>query len=258
MAPLPRTRLYLDSALAAGAPVPLDGPRAHYLRSVLRLEPGARVLAFNGRDGEWLAEVARLAKSGGELVALEPVRPQDDGAADGPWLLFVPLKGGRSEWVVEKATELGVGVLQPVFTRRGDVGRVNLERMAANAVEAAEQCERLSVPAVREPVDLARMLDSWDPERPLLLAAESGRAAPLVTAVTAQKGKVPALLVGPEGGFDPGELDALLRLPFVLPVGLGPRILRADTAALALLSVWQAVAGDWTRAGGDARPPFRT
>lgn len=257
MAPLPRTRLYLDADLAPGASVELDGSRAHYLRSVLRMEPGARVLAFNGRDGEWLAEVARLTKSGGDLTCVERVRPQPAGQGEGPWLLFAPLKAGRTEWVVEKGVELGAAVLQPVFTKRTDVNRVNGDRLLANAVEAAEQCERLSVPQVRDPVDLPRLLGGWDAGRTLFVAAESGDAQPMVTAVTARKGQPAALLVGPEGGFDAHELDALSRMPFVVPVGLGPRVLRADTAAIAALAVWQALAGDWTQAGGDARPPFR-
>lgn len=252
----PRTRLHVDSPLAEGAAVPLEGGRAHYLRSVLRMQPGERVLAFNGRDGEWLAEVAQLGKSGGALTAMRQVRGQPVEA--GPWLLFAPLKGGRSESVAEKATELGASVLQPVFTRRTDVGRVNLERLAANAVEAAEQCERLSVPEVREACPLFKALEGWDPARVLFVAAESGEAAPAVSAVTAHRGRPAAWLLGPEGGFDRAELDGLLHLPFVVPVGLGPRVLRADTAAFAVLAVWQALAGDWTsQDGADARPPFR-
>jgi len=251
----PRTRLFLDGHLSEGAEVALDADRAHYLRSVLRMGPGDRVLAFNGRDGEWVAEIARLSKTNGALLPVEQVRPQP--SESGPWLLFAPLKGGRTEYVVEKAVELGAAVLQPVFTRRGDVNRVNLDRMRANAVEAAQQCERLSVPEVREAADLSRILDAWDPARVLYMAAEAGRAEPLVTAVTARRHDPAAILIGPEGGFDPGELDALTRLSFVLPVGLGPRILRADTAAFAALSVWQAVAGDWVLDGGDMRPPFR-
>lgn len=254
--PRPRTRLHVDSDLSAGAEVPLEAGRAHYLRSVLRLEPGARVLAFNGRDGEWLAEVAKLAKSGGALTALDQVRAQT--AEDGPWLLFAPLKAGRNESVVEKAVELGASRLQPVFTKRSDVTRVNLERLTANAVEAAEQCERLTVPEVADGLPLFKALAGWDPARTLFLAAESGAAGDAVTAVTARRGRPAAWLIGPEGGFDSVELDGLRHLPFVVPVGLGPRILRADTAAFAALALWQALAGDWTGAGGVSRPPFRT
>ncbi|WP_119678831.1 16S rRNA (uracil(1498)-N(3))-methyltransferase [Indioceanicola profundi] len=251
----PRTRLFVESALASGGEAPLSPGQAHYLGRVLRMGTGDRLLAFNGRDGEWLAEVGALTKSAGTLRLLEKVRPQP--AEPGPWLLFAPLKGGRTEYVVEKAVELGVGAIQPVFTRRSDVNRVNQERMRANAVEAAEQCERLSVPEVREAADLLRVLEGWDAGRTLFVAAESGRAEPLVMAVTARKGQPAAWLIGPEGGFDSEELDALRHLPFVVPVGLGPRILRADTAAFAALAAWQALAGDWTGDADGVRPPFR-
>lgn len=263
MADRPRTRLHLDAPLAAGQAAGLSGDQAHYLRGVLRQAPGDRLLVFNEAGGEWLAEIATLTKSGGTVAVLERTRPP--APCPDVWLLFAPLKGGRTEYVVEKATELGVARLCPVLTRRGDVPRVNLDRLRANAVEAAEQCERLSVPVVDPLTDLADVLDAWpnDPatrDRPLFVAAETGAAQPLaaaVTAATAAGGKA-AFLVGPEGGLHPGELDRLTKTPFVVPVGLGPRILRADTAAFAVLAVWQALAGDWTSAPGqDARPPFR-
>lgn len=254
---LPRTRLHIDTPLAEGASAPLDAARVHYLRAVLRLEPGDGVLAFNGRDGEFLTAIDNLTKSAGTLRIGRRTREPVADAAPPPWLLFAPLKGGRTEYVVEKAVELGVGRLTPIFTRRGDVGRVNLDRLRANAVEAAEQCERLDVPSMDDGINLTRLLASWDPSIALLVAAESGPAQPLVTAVTALTGKPVALLVGPEGGFDPTELDALRSMPFVVSVGLGPRVLRADTAAFAVLSVWQAVMGDWCPAQQDARPPRR-
>ncbi|WP_029014877.1 16S rRNA (uracil(1498)-N(3))-methyltransferase [Niveispirillum irakense] len=255
--PLPRTRLFLDVPLVPAHGAALDGPRAHYLRAVLRLGPGDRVLAFNGRDGEFMAEIDGLTKSAGQLRLLEQTRAPDPQAPAGPWLLFAPLKGGRTEYVVEKAVELGASRLVPVFTRRGDVNRVNLDRLRANAVEAAEQCERLDVPDVAEAVDLGRLLANWDKARTLFVAAESGDAQPLVTAVTATADQPAAILIGPEGGFDPDEILNLRRQPFVVSVGLGPRVLRADTAAFAALSVWQAAAGDWRRSGQDARPPNR-
>lgn len=254
---LPRTRLHIDQPLTAGAAAALDAGRAHYLRAVLRLEPGDGVLAFNGRDGEFLATIETLGKSAGTLRAERSIRLPDPDAPPPPWLLFAPLKGGRSEYVVEKAVELGAGRLTPVFTRRGDVSRVNRDRMRANAVEAAEQCERLDVPAIDDGIDLHRLLAGWDPSIPLFVATESGAAQPLVTAVTAVAGQAVAFLVGPEGGFDRQELDALRRLPFVVGVGLGPRVLRADTAAFAVLSVWQAAAGDWRCRQADVRPPHR-
>lgn len=254
---LPRTRLYLDAPLGVGEAVALDGDRAHYLRAVLRLGAGDAVLAFNARDGEFLARIEALAKSGGQLRLAAATRPPVSGPA-GPWLLFAPLKGGRTEYVVEKAVELGVSRLIPVLTRRGDVGRVNLDRLRANALEAAEQCERLDIPALDAPVELAKLLAGWDRTRRLFFAAESGGAQPMVTAVTAAAGTPVAILIGPEGGFHPQELDQLQRMENAVPVGLGPRVLRADTAAFAALSVWQAAAGDWCRDGADARPPNRS
>jgi 16S rRNA (uracil1498-N3)-methyltransferase len=255
---LPRTRLFIDQPLSPGGVVALDGDRAHYLRAVLRQGPGDGVLAFNGRDGEFLAHIETLTKSAGTLRLDRQTRSPVSDAPPAPWLLFAPLKGGRTEYVVEKAVELGVGRLVPVFTRRGDVARVNIDRLRANALEAAEQCERLDAPEVVDGVELGKLLSGWDPARTLFVAAESGVAQPLVTAVTAAAGKPVAFLVGPEGGFDQQELDALRRLPFVVSVGLGPRVLRADTAAFSALAVWQAAAGDWQSADGDARPPNRT
>ena len=215
-------------------------------------------MAFNGRDGEFLASIDALSKSTGSLRLDAQTRAPAANTPPAPWLLFAPLKGGRTEYVVEKAVELGVGRLMPIFTRRGDVGRVNLERLRANAREAAEQCERLDVPDIADGLDLAKILTTWNPARTLFVAAESGAAQPLVTAVTAAAGRPVAFLVGPEGGFDQQELDALRRLPFVVSVGLGPRVLRADTAAFSALAVWQAAGGDWRNESGDARPPNRT
>ncbi|TWB62085.1 16S rRNA (uracil(1498)-N(3))-methyltransferase [Nitrospirillum viridazoti] len=263
MAVRPRTRLHVDTPLAAGQSAPLSGDQAHYLRGVLRQAPGDRLLAFNEAGGEWLGEISALSKSGGIITLLEQTRPPV--AVPDVWLLFAPLKGGRTEYVVEKATELGVARLCPVLTRRGDVPRVNLDRLRANAVEAAEQCERLSVPVVDPLAELSAVLAGWPAnpltrDRTLFVAAETGAAQPLATAVTAAtaSGRPAAFLVGPEGGLHPGELDQLAKTPFVVPVGLGPRILRADTAAFAVLALWQALAGDWTAAPGqDARPPFR-
>jgi 16S rRNA (uracil1498-N3)-methyltransferase len=248
----PRTRLHVPAALEAGGRASLGDGQAHYLRSVLRLQPGDRLLAFNGGDGEWLAEISALSKSAATIDLVERTRapvPEPD-----LWLLFAPLKGGRTEYVVEKATELGVSALWPVFTRRSDVSRVNAERLAANAVEAAEQCERLSVPRLIEAATLEASLRGWDPARTLYVAAESGAAQDAPTAMAGKRGSPSAVLVGPEGGFDRGELDLLAAMPFVERIGLGPRILRADTACFAALSVWQAVSGDWAA----ARPPFRS
>lgn len=250
----PRTRLHcatgLDGHAAPGLELPLDGDQAHYLRGVLRQAPGDTVLVFAAAAGEWLAQIATLTKNAASVRLIERTRapvPVPD-----LWLAFAPLKAGRTEYVVEKATELGVARLKPVLTRRGDVGRVNLDRLRANAAEAAQQCERTDVPLVDPLVDLSALLAAWDAGRALLVAAEAGPARPLLDVVRERGDGPAALLIGPEGGFDPEELALLAAHPFVVPVGLGPRILRADTAAFAALALWQAAAGDWV-----ARPAFR-
>jgi 16S rRNA (uracil1498-N3)-methyltransferase len=242
----PATRLYVTADLAAGLSLELAPPQAHYLRYVLRLAPGAAVTLFNGRDGEWRAHIDRFGKNAGTLAVVEQRRPQD--TPGDLWLLFAPLKRARIDFLVEKATELGVAVLHPVATERTVVERVNLDRLAANAIEAAEQTERLSVPEIRPPQPLHRLLDSWPAPRRLLLCDESGTAPSIAEVLAGIPAGPLAVLVGPEGGFTQTELDALRKLPFVSPVGLGPRVLRADTAALAALAVLQALVGDW-RAG---------
>ncbi len=252
----PKTRLSVDSPLAQGQSVGLDHERAHFLRHVLRLDRGDAVAVFNGRDGEWLARIDGFGKGWCSLTVTGQRRVQD--TVPDLWLLFAPLKKGRIDFVAEKATEMGVSRLWPVFTRRTDPNRVNLDRLRANAVEAAEQCERLSIPDLVDPVPLDRALAGWPAERTLYLCAEAGSARPIAEAMR-QMGPCPAaVLVGPEGGFDQSELDEIVKLPFVVPVGLGPRILRADTAVVAALACWQSLAGDWTADGGDTRPPFRS
>jgi 16S rRNA (uracil1498-N3)-methyltransferase len=180
-------------------------------------------------------------------------RPQ----APGPdlWLAFAPIKRARIDLIAEKATELGVSVLWPVMTRRAEPSRVNIERLRNIAIEAAEQTERIDVPVVEEPRALARLLEEWPPDRVLFACAEAGDAEPIAGAVEARRNRPAGFLVGPEGGFAPAELDALRKLPFVIAVGLGPRLLRAETAAIVALACWQALAGDG--AGADSRPPFR-
>ncbi|MFD1623746.1 16S rRNA (uracil(1498)-N(3))-methyltransferase [Azospirillum griseum] len=251
-----RTRLYVDSPLAADQSVGLDHERAHFLRHVLRLDRGDAVAVFNGRDGEWRAVIDGFGKGWCSLTVVEQRRPQS-GSPD-LWLLFAPLKKGRIDFVAEKATEMGVSRLMPVFTRRTDPNRVNSDRLRANAVEAAEQCERLSVPDLTEPLPLFRALADWPTDRKLFLCAEAGTARPIAEAMRATGPCPAAVLIGPEGGFDQSELDELGKLPFVVPVGLGPRILRADTAVVAALACWQSLSGDWTADGGDTRPPFRS
>lgn len=251
------TRLYLEEPLAAGREVGLDHARAHFLRSVLRLSRDARVALFNPRDGEWLARIDALGKGWCSLEVLE--RRRGPEPAPDLWLVFAPIKRARIDFLAEKATELGCSVLQPVETRFTAVSRVNTERLAANAREAAEQCGRLSVPEVRAPRELGALIADWPSERRLLVCAETGAARPIAEVLAEASrglgdgGPGPwAVLTGPEGGLAESELDALNDLPFVTAVGLGPRLLRADTAALAALACWQALLGD-----GRSRPPGR-
>jgi 16S rRNA (uracil1498-N3)-methyltransferase len=171
------------------------------------------------------------------------------------WLAFAPIKRARIDLIAEKATELGVSALWPVMTRRAEPMRVNIERLANIAIEAAEQAERLDIPAVEEPRTLDRLLAGWPEERALFACAEAGEAEPIADAVASRRDRPAGFLIGPEGGFAPNELDALRKLPFVVAVGLGPRVLRAETAAIAALACWQALAGD--AANADSRPPFR-
>ncbi len=237
-----KTRLYVPGDLGAGMAVALDEGQAHYLLHVLRAKSGNLVSLFNGRDGEWLAEIAQVHKRGVTGVC----RKQTQKQAEVPdiWLVFAPVKKTPADYLVQKAAELGASLLQPVFTRRTIVTRINQERMLANAIEAAEQSGRLSVPQVREGVSFDKLLAAWPKERRLYFCDEGGDAKPLADTLRGTTGPA-AILTGPEGGFDPAERAALRALPFVTPATLGPRILRADTAALAALTIWQSVAGDW-------------
>lgn len=249
------TRLYLDDELSEGREIGLDRTRAHYLRSVLRLERGADLSVFNARDGEWRARIDGLGNGWCSLELREQLR--EPHPAPDIWLVFAPIKRARIDFLAEKATELGASVLQPVMTRFTAVSRVNTERLAANAREAAELCGRLSLPEVRAPVTLEALLEDWPKERRLLLCAEAGPARPIGEVLSAAAGESAsgpwAVMTGPEGGYAQSELDDLRRRAFVIPVGLGPRVLRADTAALAALASWQAILGD-----GQARPTWRT
>jgi 16S rRNA (uracil1498-N3)-methyltransferase len=238
-------RLYVEAGLASGGSVELETGQAHYLRSVLRLGRGAAIAGFNAADGEWLCRIAEVGKSRAWLTVERQLRvPEPDADL---WLLFAPIKRVRIDWLVEKATELGASALLPVWTARTQSDRLNLERLRAHAVEAAEQSERLSVPELRPPEALDRVLAAWLAERPLMVCDESGAGEPISEAARRLAAGPVALLVGPEGGFDQTELDALGKLSFVSRIGLGPRVLRAETAALAALAVFQAIAGDWRR-----------
>lgn len=291
-------RLYLDMAFHPGAELALDKDASHYLVTVMRRKAGDGVRVFNGRDGEWRAEVAEANKRGAVLRLSDQTRPQR--AAPDMALYFAPVKKARTDFIVEKATELGAASITPVMTARTMAERVRTDRLQSLVREASEQTERLDLPAVNEPVALTQLLKSWDTERRLIFAdeagededapwgGESGRARPIAEALAAFSFPPPftgevseakpetegadgtpapppsgrfaatspvngggsktgkwALLIGPEGGFAPEERQLLRAQPFVVPVSLGPRILRADTAVAAALSVWQSVLGDW-------------
>jgi 16S rRNA (uracil1498-N3)-methyltransferase len=236
-------RLFVRASLHPGATVEMDRAQANYLLSVLRMGAGDKLLVFNGRDGEWWAGIEPAGRKRCVLSVEAQTRKQT--AAPDLHYLFAPLKQARLDYMVQKAVEMGAGRLCPVLTRRTQVSRVNLERMEANAVEAAEQCGILSLPEIEPARKLAEVLGAWDPARRLIFCDE---AAPVRDPSEALAGSAPgpaALLIGPEGGFSPEERSDLLSRPYVTALSLGPRILRADTAAVAALAIVQAFIGDW-------------
>ena len=234
-------RLFVPDPLQAGARLVLGSDQAHYLTNVMRRAAGEPVLLFNGRDGEWRAIIVEAGKRACALTLETRTRPQ----ATGPdlELLIALVKRTRLETIVEKAAELGARRVRLVVTRHTNAERAKLARLQAIATEAAEQTGRLDVPEVLEPERLAAVLDGWDAGRRLVFCDEAGEAPPMLKAGLASGPA--AVLIGPEGGFSEDERQRLRALPFVTPVGLGPRILRADTAAIAALTLWQALAGDW-------------
>jgi 16S rRNA (uracil1498-N3)-methyltransferase len=242
-------RLYLDHPLTAGARLVLDGPQVNYLHNVLRLKPGDPVLAFNGQDGEWRTVLADGGKRTLVLAVEERNRAQTAALDLHYW--FAPLKHARLDYMVQKAVEMGVSRLQPVITQHGQVARLNLERMRTNTIEAAQQCGILTLPEIAAPVAFDRMIAERDPARLLVFCDEDAELTDPVAALANTRrdvgtGALPlAVLVGPEGGFAAAERAALLRLPKVVRLALGPRILRADTAAVAALALVQSVLGDW-------------
>ena len=236
-------RLYVPHDLHQDATVEPDAQQCHYLANVLRLKPQAKLLLFNGRDGEWLAEVAAVERKKVLLTAMAQVRPQPP-ASDLVYC-FAPLKAGRLDYLVQKAVEMGAGILQPVITQHTQMSTVGTDRLRANALEAAEQCGILAIPTVEDAIKLDRLLWLWEPGRRLIFCDEgsdTNNPVPTLSGITERK---LGLLVGPEGGFSDEERQQLRALPFVTAIPLGSRILRADTAAVAALAVIQATIGDW-------------
>ncbi|MCC1481141.1 16S rRNA (uracil(1498)-N(3))-methyltransferase [Roseibaca sp. Y0-43] len=236
-----KIRLYLEQPLGAGQGLDLSRDQAHYLFNVMRLGPGAPVAVFNGRDGAWLAEVAEAGKRGGTLLCRHQIAPQRN--PPDLWLVFAPIKKARTDFIVEKAAEMGAARILPVQTEFTNSDRIRQDRLQAHAIEAAEQCGGTYVPEVADLQPLSRLLGNWPEGRALIWAdeglADAAEPRPLPPAPA-------AILIGPEGGFSPSERDRLRGLPMVHPIALGPRILRADTAAVAALTLWQSNVGDWT------------
>ncbi|MEM7444657.1 MAG: 16S rRNA (uracil(1498)-N(3))-methyltransferase [Pseudomonadota bacterium] len=248
---IPRTRLYCDHRLGIERPVQLGEAVAHRLRSVLRLGVGDCVRLFNAECGEWLCKLSRLSKKGAEAIPRKQIRqPVPNGPS--VWLLFAPLKKDALDILIEKSVELGVDRLLPTTTAHTDVGRVNMARMRARAIAAAEQCERLSIPEIDDPKPITARLKALSKDRIVIACAEAGPVTPLLDLAREFHQQPVCLMTGPEGGFAKSELDAIAKLPFVHAAGLGPRVLRAETAAIAALAIWQSVSGD-----SEERPPLR-
>ncbi|WP_146346496.1 16S rRNA (uracil(1498)-N(3))-methyltransferase [Falsiphaeobacter marinintestinus] len=236
-----KVRLYLDHPLGVGQSVPLDRDQAHYLFGVMRLSVGDGVLVFNGQSGEWLAEITEAGKRGGALSVVDQTAPQMN--PPDLWLLFAPIKKARTDFIVEKAAEMGAARIVPVQTDFTNSERIRQDRLQAHAVEAAEQCGGTFVPEVTNLQKLDRLLDNWPDDRQLMFCDETEAGAALTLA---NAGKGPwAIVIGPEGGFSDRERKRLNALPQSHVVSLGPRILRADTAAVAAMTIWQQTFGDW-------------
>ena len=239
-------RLFVDADLAQGGEVALNKDQSLYLAAVLRKSVGDEVVLFNGRDGAWLCRLTSDSKKSVTLTVVEEVAAQTEKSD--LWYGFAPLKNERLDYVIQKAVEMGAGTIQPVMTQYTQVHRLKTERLHANAIEAAEQCEVLSVPTIADEITLERLLSDWPTEhadRKLIFADEGEASSSPVEALAALKGQKIGLLIGPEGGFSDAEREKLHSLPFVVPISLGPRILRADTAAVAAMAVIQAIIGDW-------------
>ncbi len=247
-----KARLYVENDLCSGAEFLLSGNQGHYLVNVMRLKAGANILLFNGRDGEWLAEIVKVGKGKASIVVRENIMAQR--AEPDLWYLFAPIKKARLDYMVEKATELGVSLIRPVLTERTNLDRLKEDKIRAHAIEAAEQCERFTVPTVEPMIKLDKLLMAWPEDRLIMFCDEEGDQDPncfsvgkAIDEVNAwqERPRKWAILIGPEGGFSPAERTLIRQQANVVPVTLGPRILRADTAAVAAITLWQSFAGDW-------------
>lgn len=245
---MPRThqnlkRLFVEDDLRQGTEIALGREQSNYLGAVLRMQPGAALVVFNGRDGAWLASVSSASRKAVSLAPDEQIAPQPPPSD--LWFGFAPLKAGRLDYMIQKATEMGVGAIQPVITRFTQVTRLKPEKLRAHAIEAAEQCEVLNVPTILPEIAFPDLVRTWNAGRRLIVADESLESASPTDTLRAISDQPIGLLIGPEGGFSPEERAEIQRQPFVVPISLGPRILRADTAAVAALAVIQAIIGDW-------------
>lgn len=239
----PKIRLHVTAPLGSGAEISLPREQTHYLLNVMRQQTGDRVALFNGQDGEWAAEIIKPGKREAVLACNDQLRQQTE--PPDLWLCFAPVKKARTDFIAEKACEMGCRRIVPVFTRFTNSDRVRTDRLAAHAIEAAEQCGLLSVPEIADPVQLDRLVSDWPPDRQMMFCDESGEGATALDVLSSATSGPWGILIGPEGGFAPEEAKRLRALDFATPVSLGPRILRADTAAVAALTLWQACLGDW-------------
>ncbi|MDB2414648.1 16S rRNA (uracil(1498)-N(3))-methyltransferase [Rickettsiales bacterium] len=247
-----KIRLYIDQPLADGLHLELNKDQAHYLTRVMRKNTGDNLKLFNGKDGEWLCQIIDVGKKSCNVKIISQTAKQK--TEPDIWLCFAPVKNSPINFIIQKATELGVSALQPIYTNRTVINRVNTQRMEAIAIEAAEQSERNTIPLINQPVKLEEILKNWDESRNIILCDESGGGAPANKALSKMPKNQPyAIFIGPEGGFTQTEFEIFRSKPYVTSIGMGPRILRADTAALAALTCFQNILGDW-----DEPPSFRT
>lgn len=239
----PLVRLFVSQPLSEGTSITLPRESSHYLIEVMRMQAGDAVAVFDGANGEWEAVIDDPHRKQAKLTAKQQLRPQE--LVPDLWLLFAPIKHGRIDFIAEKACELGVAEVKPVITQRTIVSRVPVDRLKANMVEAAEQCGRTALPEISEPVQLDKLLANWPEDRALLFCDETGGAPMLEALKDRPRGAPAAILIGPEGGFTDAEREKIRAIPSAIALSLGPRILRADTAAVAAITLWQATQGDW-------------